>query len=136
MTSIMWMSTVLTLGAVVELDSQNWNEVVISDRPALVMFYAPWCGHCKKLKPDWEVLGEESTDIDVTIGRIDCTSDGGKKLCEEHDVRGYPTLKSLYMFMSDDYTGPRSLSELKKFVSSMKRPCSPLSREKCGDDQL
>ena len=44
---------------VVELTSENWVKTVVqSQKHTFVKFFAPWCGHCKKLKPDWDELGK------------------------------------------------------------------------------
>merc|ERR1719378_1112465 len=59
----------------------------------MVMFYAPWCGHCKKLKPDWEKLGEAADCNKVTIARIDCDNQEHAMICQGYEVQGYPTLK-------------------------------------------
>ena len=70
---------------------------------AFVKMFAPWCGHCKKLKPDWDKLalavnpGPEGElgplGINhVLIADVDCTSKDGKPLCTRYNVRGFPTL--------------------------------------------
>lgn len=80
------------------LDGSNWNELVIDketnnvkgDKGWFIKFYAPWCGHCKKLAPVWTEFAESSPDVNVA--KIDCTSDEGKPICKDFGVKGYPTL--------------------------------------------
>jgi len=55
-----------------------------------VMMYAPWCGHCKRLKPDWERLARQPGVVGLSISKVDCTV--STKICGEHNVQGYPTL--------------------------------------------
>ena len=57
-------------------------------KKSLVAFKAPWCGHCKRLKPEWDKLAE---NVNVLIGEVDCTVE--VELCQEHGVKGYPTIK-------------------------------------------
>merc|ERR1712141_909786 len=78
------------------------------------MGYAPWCGHCKKLAPIWDELGEHFKDDDsVVIAKIDMTANELATV----SVRGFPTLK---LFKADntvvDYSGGRTLEDFIKFL--------------------
>merc|ERR1719331_1270313 len=84
-----------------------------------VMMMAPWCGHCKKLKPDWEQLSKLPGVSGLSISKVDCTQ--SKMTCEKYDVKGYPTL--LYFRngkMIEKYSGANNLKSLKEFVKKMK----------------
>merc|ERR1711915_958812 len=66
------------------------------------------------------------------IADVDCTT-GGKSLCEQVGVRGYPTIK--YGDPSDlqDYKGGRDFASLKKFAEGLGPQCSPANMELCDD---
>jgi thiol-disulfide isomerase/thioredoxin len=53
-------------------------------------FYAPWCGHCKKLEPIWKHVDQSLANLPLRIGRIDCTR--FPSVAQEFDVQGYPTI--------------------------------------------
>lgn len=137
----MWRTFLILLvgtvyAAVVELTPNNWNSLVVkSGKKAFVKFYAPWCGHCKKMKPDWDKLGDiYSKDSDVIIGDVDCTG-SGKDLCQTHGIKGFPTLKSFWRTFSDDYSGSRSFDDLKSFAEKMTPMCAPGYMENCSEEE-
>jgi protein disulfide-isomerase A6 len=104
---------------VVVLTEDNFEKEVGQDRSALVEFYAPWCGHCKKLAPDYEKLGSSFKKAkSVLIGKVDC--DEHKSICSKYGVSGYPTIQWFPKGSLDPkkYEGPRTAEALAEFVNS------------------
>ncbi len=53
--------------------------------------FAPWCGHCKALAPEYEEAATTLKEKNIKVAKIDCTEEAD--LCQKHGVEGYPTLK-------------------------------------------
>eukprot|EP00929_Paragymnodinium_shiwhaense_P058419 TRINITY_DN2924_c0_g1_i2.p1 TRINITY_DN2924_c0_g1~~TRINITY_DN2924_c0_g1_i2.p1 ORF type:complete len:347 (-),score=75.42 TRINITY_DN2924_c0_g1_i2:142-1182(-) len=127
----------LTSGAAaVEVTDDSWDAAT-AGKTVFVKFYAPWCGHCKSLKPDWDRLGDEfSGSTKVVIASVDCTGEG-QSLCRQHGVRGYPTLKYGDSNDLQDYSGARSFDALLSFSQKNFGPkCSPEARDLCSAADL
>ncbi|KAM9798214.1 protein disulfide-isomerase A6 [Neosynchiropus ocellatus] len=93
---------------VVELNPSNFNrEVIQSDSLWLVEFYAPWCGHCQKLTPDWKKAATALKGI-VKVGAVN--ADEHKSLGGQFGVRGFPTIKifGANKNQPEEYQGGRS----------------------------
>jgi len=105
--------------SVLDLIPDNFDKIVLdSNKPALVEFFAPWCGHCKKLAPIYEELAQnfDFAEDKVSIAKVD--ADAEKDLGRRFGVQGFPTLK-WFDGKSDtpeDYNGGRDLESLSDFI--------------------
>lgn len=118
-----------------ELDKSSWDAAT-AGKSVFIKFYAPWCGHCKKMKPDWDKLMEEYKDSKTAvIAEVDCTA-SGKELCNENGVRGYPTIKYGDPNNLEDYKGGRTLKDFQKHAEENLGPsCGPDNLDLCDDEK-
>lgn len=74
---------------ILKVNSQNFEEEVLkSEKPVLVDFYADWCGPCKMLSPIVDQVAEENEDIKVVKVNVDDAQD----LAMKYQVMSIPTL--------------------------------------------
>jgi thiol-disulfide isomerase/thioredoxin len=79
----------------------------------LIEFYAPWCQHCKRLKPTMERLAKELEGF-VKVGAVNCEKE--KQLCGVEGVSSFPVLKLKKGSVTTSYDGERSLGSLKAWA--------------------
>ena len=111
---------------VAHLTDDTFDEFISTNPSVLVMFYAPWCGHCKALKPHYteasSVLKEEG--VEGKLAAVDATSE--TKLGSKYDVSGYPTLK--YFQNGElvyDYGFARTKEAIIDFIKDPREPPPP-----------
>ena len=119
-----------TAQAIVYLDSKNFKEMT-EGKKAFVAFKAPWCGHCKKLKKEWEKLADNT---DIVVGEVDCTKE--EALCTEYGVRGYPTIKYSNGYGWQKYEKGRDYPALKTFVDDNMGDTCFDDKSLCTEDEL
>jgi protein disulfide-isomerase A1 len=102
------------------LVTKQFDEVVFDNsKDVFVEFYAPWCGHCKRLKPIWDQLGEKYAAIKdkLVIAKMDSTENDTPPSVPFR-INGFPTLKFKPAGGREfvDYEGDRSFESLVEFV--------------------
>ncbi|XP_035211283.1 protein disulfide-isomerase A3-like, partial [Stegodyphus dumicola] len=98
--------------------AQNFQELVTdNDKDVLIEFYAPWCGHCKKLAPTYEELGKEMEGENVEIVKMDATAND---VPPPFEVHGFPTLywvPKTHKSSPKKYEGGRDLKDFVSYIS-------------------
>lgn len=107
-------------GTVLVLNEKNF-EKTIQEGHVFVKFFAPWCGHCKKLAPIWLQLAQDMRGK-LNIAEVDCEQNAG--ICRSQGVTGYPML--FYYGQrghgKTEYTQTRRLDKLKAFAEKISGP--------------
>ncbi|RAL46085.1 hypothetical protein DM860_006239 [Cuscuta australis] len=99
---------------VVVLTDGNFSDFVESNKYVMVEFYAPWCTHCKGLKPEYASATTELKSENVALAKVDATKE--PELAESYEVHGFPTL-----FFFDDgehkpYNGQRTKDAIVNWI--------------------
>jgi protein disulfide-isomerase A6 len=105
-------------GGVVDLTPENFDSVVDGSKAAFVEFFAPWCGHCKSLAPEYEIVAEAfAKESGVVIAKVD--ADKHRDLGTRFDVHGFPTLKYFPKGSTtpEAYEGGRTADDIVGFIN-------------------
>jgi len=104
------------------LTEANWEKAVTDENNILVEFYAPWCGHCKALEPEYAKAAAKLKELKstVTLGKVDCTVE--TKLAEKFGVQGFPTLKFFKKGKAVEYGGGRTENEIIAWLNKKTGP--------------
>ena len=99
---------------IIVLNNATFDKALSKYDNILIMFYAPWCGHCKKFKPELEKAAAVLRKENLMIAKVDATVE--KDLATKYNVRGYPTVKFFKKGDVIDYTAGRNEQDVINWV--------------------
>ncbi|KAL1405437.1 hypothetical protein Q8F55_009068 [Vanrija albida] len=103
-----------------ELDISNFDDVVDGSKNVLVAFTAPWCGHCKNMKPAYEKVAKAfSGESNCVVAHVNADAAENKPLGARFGVKSFPTIKFFPKGSEEPvpYTGGRSEDAFAEFLN-------------------
>lgn len=121
---------------VIILKQSNFEEIIKKHQYVLVEFYAPWCGHCKKLTPEYAAAAKtlKESDPAVPLGKVDATEN--QELANKYQVQGYPTIKFFVNGEAVDFNGGRTTAEIVNWIKKKTGPSSVEVADAAALDKL
>ncbi|KIX06120.1 protein disulfide-isomerase domain [Rhinocladiella mackenziei CBS 650.93] len=108
-----------------DLKTDNFKDFIAEHDLVLAEFFAPWCGHCKALAPEYEEAATTLKEKNIPLVKVDCTAEGD--LCKDYGVEGYPTVK---VFRGLDnikpYPGARKAPAIVSYMTKQQLPAVSL----------
>lgn len=120
-----------TAGEVFVATDDNIDTLLAENDRVLVEFYAPWCGHCKALAPEYEKAAELLKDEAVVIAKLDATAE--KDSASKYEVQGFPTLKWFINGKATEYSGGRTADTI---VNWVKKKLGPVAKDLATDEDV
>jgi protein disulfide-isomerase len=109
------LSTPNPRGTSISLTAESFQSMVtMSQEPWFIKFYAPWCGHCQAMAPNWVQLAKEM-EGKLHIGEVNC--DAESRLCKDVHLRGYPTILFFRGGERVEYDGLRGLGDFVTYAN-------------------
>uniref|UniRef100_A0ACD5WYT8 Uncharacterized protein n=1 Tax=Avena sativa TaxID=4498 RepID=A0ACD5WYT8_AVESA len=107
---------------VVPLTAANFSSFLAARRHVMVEFYAPWCGHCQALAPDYAAAATHLVEhnLDVALAKVDATEEA--ELAEAYGVQGFPTLLFFVDGVHKEYPGERTKDAIVAWVTKKLGP--------------
>lgn len=106
------------------LTDDNFDDFINTHDHVLVKFFAPWCGHCKKLAPEYSKAAVTLEKENLYLAQVDATVQ--KKLASKFEIKGYPTIKLFSSGSQIEYNAGRTEKEI---IAWMRKKTGPATVE-------
>ncbi|KAI3865158.1 hypothetical protein MKX03_016098 [Papaver bracteatum] len=109
-------------GKVLELVDSNFDSAIAYFDFLLVDFYAPWCGHCKRLSPELDAAAPVLAKLEKPIAIAKVNADKYTRLASKYEIDGFPTMMIFMHGVPVEYNGPRKAELLVRFLKKFVAP--------------
>ena len=108
------------------LSLNNNNEIVslhenFLNKAYMLLFYAPWCGHCKHMVNEVTQLGEQLFDENFVIGAINCEKQDD--VANKYKIQGFPTIFLSVDGKTEQYNGERTVNSFLEHLCTNLQKC-------------
>ena len=102
---------------VIILNDQNFLQSIADFNKLMILFYAPWCGHCKKLLPEYEKASNALKKEKIALAKIDAESN--RRTSQMYGIESYPTIKVFIKQKEYTYDGERNEESIIYYMRKM-----------------
>lgn len=107
---------IVSIGVIIYLFNVNSTEEGFNkNKPSIILYYAPWCGHCKKMMPEWEKLTAKMNSV-INVLKVNCDEEAEK--AQQEGIQSFPTIIMYKDNKKIAYKGERTVQALEQFISS------------------
>jgi len=100
------------------LTKDNFDTFLKENPIVLVEFYAPWCGHCKRLAPEYAKAAKKLKEKGgIPLAKVDATAEAD--VAKRFDIKGYPTIKLFRKGEPEEYEGGRTSDTIISWIERM-----------------
>ncbi|KAL6980367.1 Protein disulfide isomerase-like 1-4 [Sarracenia purpurea var. burkii] len=104
---------------VVVLKESNFSDFIAENRYVMVEFYAPWCGHCQALAPEYAAAATELKG-EAVLAKVDAMEES--ELAQKYEIQGFPTVYFFIDGVHKDYPGQRTKDAIVTWVKKKTGP--------------
>lgn len=124
---------IATENDVLVLNDENFDIAIGSNDFVMVEFYAPWCGHCKALAPEWDIAAAELKNHSIKLAKVDTSDKACEGVTRRYMISGFPTI---YFFKYQNKLEYNEARDAEKIVSWALRHSGPSATVLTSVDQI